>query len=200
MSLFPETLESARLRYEAIRPAAFDPFEMYEHVNPDAPGIDDVTEYVTWDPHDTPNETAEFVEHAGEQREANEAVHYAIYPTHGAHEEAFVGTTGLSVDWDRQLGELGIWLRPVVWGNGYSGERAGRLFDLAFDRLDLACVAVEHAVDNKQSARAVEKYVERFGGRREGRLRNAIATQSGEVLDTVRYTVRREEWAAAVAE
>ena len=197
MALFPETIESERLRYEAIRPGAFDPFEMYEHVQPDAPRIEEVTQYLTWEPHATPKETAEFVANAGEQFDSGEGVHYAIYPTTGAHEGEFVGTTGLHPKWERQLATFGLWLRPAVWGNGYSGERAGRLFELAFDRLDLDVVAVEHDVRNENSERAIERYVERFGGRREGELRNAAATQSGEVYDTVRYTVTREEWAAA---
>ena len=197
MALFPETIESERLRYEAIRPGAFDPFEMYEQVKPDAPRIEEVTQYLTWEPHATPKETAEFVANAGEQFDSGEGVHYAIYPTTGAHEGEFVGTTGLHPEWERRLATLGLWLRPAVWGNGYSGERAARLFELAFDRLDLDAVAVEHDVRNENSEGAIERYVERFGGRREGQLRNAAATQSGEVYDTVRYTVTREEWAAA---
>ena len=197
MALFPETIESERLRYEAIRPGAFDPFEMYEQVKPDAPRIEEVTQYLTWEPHATPKETAEFVANAGEQFDSGEGVHYAIYPTTGAHEGEFVGTTGLHPEWERRLATVGLWLRPAVWGNGYSGERAARLFELAFDRLDLDAVAVEHDVRNENSERAVARYVERFGGRCEGRLRNAAVTQSGEVYDTVRYTVTREEWAAA---
>lgn len=198
MSLFPETMTSPRLRYEAIRPERFDPFEMYEYVNPSATAIDEITAYLTWDPHETPAVTAEFVDHAGEQFAANEAVHYAIYPTDGDHEDEFVGTTALSAAWDRRVATLGLWLRRPVWGNGYSGERASRLLELAFDRLDLAVVAVEHDPRNEQSARAIEKYVDRFGGRREGRLRHGGVTQDGEPYDTVRYTISQEEWAAAV--
>jgi len=198
MSLFPETMTSPRLRYEAIRPETFDPFEMYEHVNPSAPAIEEITEYLTWEPHATPATTAEFVEHAGEQFAANEGVHYAIYPTEGPHEGEFVGTTSLSVSWDRRLATLGLWLRRPAWGNGYSGERAARLLELAFDRLDLDILAVEHDPRNEQSARAIEKYVERFGGRREGQLRQGGVTQDGEPYDTVRYTISHEEWAAAV--
>ena len=197
MALFPETIESDRLRYEAVRPETFDPFEMYEHVKPDAPRIDEVTRFLTWDPHATLKETAEFVEHAGEQFDSGEGGHYAISPTTGTHEGEFVGTAGITVEWDRRLATFGLWLRPAVWGNGYSGERAARLFELAFDRLELEAVAVEHHPDNENSERAIERYVERFGGRREGRLRNAAATQAGDVYDTVRYTVTREEWAAA---
>jgi RimJ/RimL family protein N-acetyltransferase len=200
MSLFPATMASARLRYEAIRPETFDPSEMYEHVREDAPAVTRITEYLTWNPHPTPKATAEFVAHAGEEFEANEGAHYAIYPTEGDLAGAFVGTTGITVEWDRRLATFGLWLRPDVWGNGYSGERAARLFELAFDRLDLDVVAVQHVVGNERSARAIEKYVARFGGRREGLLRNHTLGNDGEPYDMVRYTVSAEEWAAANGE
>lgn len=198
MSLFPVTMESERLRYEAIRPETFDPFEMYEHVNETAPAVEQITEHLTWHPHPTPKATAEFVAHAGEQFEASEGAHYAVYPTQGDLAGEFVGTTGITVEWDRRLAIFGIWLRKAAWGNGYSGERATRLFELAFDRLDLETVAVEHHPDNKQSERAITKYVERFGGRQEGLLRNHTLGNDGDPYDMVRYTVSREEWAAAV--
>jgi RimJ/RimL family protein N-acetyltransferase len=196
MALFPATLESARLRYEVIRPETFDPFEMYEHVREDAPGVEAITEYLTWNPHPTPKATAEFVAHAGEQFAADEGAHYAVYPTEGDLTGESVGTTGVTVEWDRQLASFGLWLRRAAWGHGYSGERAARLFELAFDRLDLDIVAVEHHPENEQSERAITKYVERFGGRREGLLRNHTLGNDGEPYDMVRYTVSSEEWAA----
>ena len=110
---------------------------------------------------------------------------------------AFAGTAGLGVDWEKETAELGIWLRPRFWGRGYSGERADRFLELAFDRLDLAVVAVTHDARNEQSRRAIEKYVERFGGRREGRLRNGGVRQDGTPYDLVRYSVTREEWTTA---
>lgn len=76
---------------------------------------------------------------------------------------------------DRTASRVGETLRrprhlvaETLLGRGYSGERAGALLELAFDRLDLATVAVSHLPDNENSKRAVEKYVERFGGRYEG--------------------------------
>ncbi|PSQ31644.1 GNAT family N-acetyltransferase [Halobacteriales archaeon SW_6_65_46] len=196
MSLFPETLESDRLRYEALRPETFDPLEFYEHVSEDAPAIDEITRYVAWDPHETPKESAEFIEMAGEQFANDTASQYALYATEGDLAGEFVGMGGLSVDWDRELGTLGTWLRKPAWGRGYSGERAARLIELAFDRLDLAMVAVEHLPENEQSERAIGKYVERFGGRREGLLRQHATGPEGEGYDMVRYTISREEFEA----
>jgi len=71
---------------------------------------------------------------------------------------------------------------------------------LAFSRLDLDLVAVSHHPDNDQSERAIEKYVERFGGRREGLFRNHLTYQDGTVVDEVRYSVSQAEYREAVAE
>lgn len=196
MSLFPETLESDRLRYEALRPETFNPLDFYQYVNADAPHIDEITRYVTWDPHETPKESAEFIERSGEQFANGEASQYALYATEGELAGEFVGMGGLGVDWDRELATLGAWLRKQAWGNGYSGERAARLLELAFDRLDLAMVAVEHIPENEPSERAITKYVDRFGGRREGRMRRSTVDPDGGVYDMVRYTISQAEFEA----
>ncbi|MFC7175684.1 GNAT family N-acetyltransferase [Halosegnis marinus] len=167
MSLFPATMETDRLRFEAIRPGSLDPVEMYEHVRPDAPAIDEVTRYLRWGPHPTPKATAEFVARAGEAYEASEDVHYTVRPTEGDLAGEFLGTAGFHPDWDREVATLGVWFREVAWGNGYSGERAARMLELAFERLDLAYVKIDHDARNERSRRAIEKYVERFGGRKE---------------------------------
>lgn len=198
MSVFPATMRTERLRFEAIRPDAFDPFEMYEHVREGAPDVDEMTEYLTWDPHPTPKATAQFVAHAGEGFDGSDEVHYAVYPTEGDIAGEFVGTAGFHPEWDRRLATLGVWFRRPAWGNGYSGERAARMFELAFDHLDLEYVKVDHDARNDRSRRAITKYVERFGGREEGTLRNGGVRGDGEAYDLVRYSVSREEWAASV--
>jgi len=62
------------------------------------------------------------------------------------------------------------------------------------DRLDLEVVAVAHVDGNEKSRRAVEKYVERFGGQHEGLLRNFQANDDGTVVDMHRYTITNEQY------
>jgi RimJ/RimL family protein N-acetyltransferase len=85
-------------------------------------------------------------------------------------------------------------LRERFWGRGYSGERAAALLALAFERLDLELVTVTHLVGNENSRRAIEKYVDRFDGRRVGCFRNQHVID-GEPKDIVRYEVAREDYA-----
>lgn len=192
--LFPDRIETDRLVLEAAGPDTVDVHELYELCSSEA--AERVTEYVTWEPHAHPKETLEFLEFAADQHGSGESAQYAIRPGEsedGAGELA--GMCGLTVDWDRNLGEPGIWLRPRFWGRGYSGERARALVELAFDRLDLDCVAVEVLDDNERSRRAVESYIADLGGQYEGLLRHAKAWEDGPV-DLHRWSVTREEYAA----
>lgn len=195
MSLFPAEMESDRLRYERLHPDDFDPFELYEHVRVGAPAIDEITTFVRWDPYEHPKQAFEWVEQCGEQFEAGENATYVLRPKEGAHVGELAGLAGLRPEWDRRIATMGTWLRKPFWGRGYSGERAARMFELAFERLDLDVVAASHDPQNDNSGRAIRKYVERFGGRKDGRIRNDIVID-GEPRDAVRYSVTSEEWTA----
>ncbi len=190
MSLFSTEMESERLVYERVHSEDTDPFELYEHVRTGAPDIDEITEYVTWDSHEHPKETAEFVKLCGKEFENDEGASYIVRPKTGEHAGELAGMAALEVDWDLQTGTLGTWFRKPFWGRGYSGERAARLLKVAFDRLDLDAVIVSHDPDNDNSQRAIEKYVERFGGRREGHLiqRGSPAVHGGRESRTLRET------------
>lgn len=194
--LFPERIETARLVLEPRGHEHVDLVECYRICSADE-DIEEVTQYMPWDPHETINETAEFLDRGETHWEERRRAAYVIRPGEdepGAGEIA--GFTGLSCDWERKTGNLGIWLRKSFWGRGYSGERAGALIELAFERLDLEMVSVTHHADNENSRRAIERYVEAHGGRREGRLRNWIPYEN-EVADEYRYTISREEYEAS---
>ena len=81
-------------------------------------------------------------------------------------------------------------------GRGYAGERADALVSLAFDRLDLEMVAAGHTDANDPSKKAISKYVDRYGGRYEGVLRNWVVLDD-EPRDLHRYTISADEYADA---
>jgi RimJ/RimL family protein N-acetyltransferase len=218
-------IETERLRLERETRDAVDLHAYYQVCSSD-PGIDEVTEYLSWEPHDHPGETAEYLDSVEERWEDRENAGYLVRPKDPdaapdvEHRVVlddeygpYAGSTGLGTDWDRRSAGLGLWLRKPFWGRGYSGERAAALLELAFERLDLEVVEVSHEVGNEKSRRAIEKYVDRFGGpaseasgtssraersdggRREGRLRNDVGAEDGPT-DQVRYTSSREEYEA----
>jgi len=197
--LFPERIETERFVLAALSTDTVDPLTYYEHAS--AEYTDSVTTHLPWNPHDHPKKSVDDLRQAEEAREEGEHARYVIRPKAGEDGTGeFAGTAGIYLKWDRRTATFGIWLRPKFWGRGYSGERAAAMIELAFDRLDLEVVAVAHMDGNEQSRRAVEKYVERFGGQHEGLLRNFQANDDGTVVDMHRYTITCEQYEAAVTE
>lgn len=197
--MFPERIETERLILEQVCHENIDLFEFYR-ICSDIDGNEDMTEvtqYMPWNPHKTVNESREFIEASEKKWDDGEAATYFIRPRDSEDGAgAFAGNAGLGVDWERRTGKLGTWLRKRFWGRGYSGERAAALMEVAFERLDLAVVAVTHHADNQKSRRAIEKYIEAHGGRREGLLRNWLPYED-EIADEYRYTVTQAEYRVA---
>jgi RimJ/RimL family protein N-acetyltransferase len=197
--MFPETIETDRLRLQRFSRETIDTLDLYEYTAK-TDTIEEETRYVTWNPHATPKETLDFQTQMEEAWEKRENATYAVFPKDGEPRAGeFAGNTGFGIDWDKRKATLGIWLRKPFWGRGYSGERAGALLQLAFDRLDLELVDVGHVPDNEQSKRAIEKYVEKYGGRHDGVLRN-WHLDDGEPVDMQLYSISQEEWREAVGD
>jgi RimJ/RimL family protein N-acetyltransferase len=198
MSLFPRELRTDRLRLRAATPETVDPLDLYAHCRAGAPDIDDLTRYLTWEPHEHPQESLGFLRSCAEAFEAGEAANYAIEPREGEPRAGeFAGMAALRMDWDLDRASIGTWLRPPFHGRGYSGERARALARVAFDRLDAGTLVVTANVENEPSLRAVREYVDAMGGREEGEIRAFMRYEGGEVVDVVRFSVTRAEWAAA---
>ncbi|WP_331235563.1 GNAT family N-acetyltransferase [Natronorarus salvus] len=196
---FPHSLETDRLDFERLSPETVDVLALYE-VFGRSPDAEAVFEYVDSDPHRTPKETFEFVRRAETQWAQGEGAKYVIRPSSGeGHGGEIAGVTGIYPDWDRRLATLGIVLDKRFWGNAYSSERAALFVELAFERFDLDVVAVKYVDGNDRSRRAIERYVDRFGGRYEGLLRNRLAVE-GEVYACHRYTIAREEYERSTRE
>jgi RimJ/RimL family protein N-acetyltransferase len=195
MSVFPAEMESDRLRYERVHPDDLDHRELYEHLGTDAPYVHEITHHLSWDPYDTAKDAFDWVQTVGGLFDRSDAAHYVVRPKEGDHAGELAGVTGITPEWDRRRASIGVWFRKPFWGRGYSGERAGRLMELAFEDLGLDIVYVTHGPDNEKSRRAIERYVDAHGGRREGLVRNGHVV-NGEPRDDVRYSISREEWAA----
>jgi len=196
--MFPERIETPRLRFDRFAESNVSITQFYS-VAGASETIEEETTQLTWEPHEHLKESAAVLEQFTSGWENHEAATYALYPRDGqAGAGELAGNTGLHIDWDRQLGTLGIWLRKPFWGRGYSGERAGALLSLAFNRLGLEVVAVEHEPENTKSQRAIEQYVGRFGGRHEGYIRNSHRYANGDIRDVHRYSISKDEWKEAI--
>ncbi|WP_135852956.1 GNAT family N-acetyltransferase [Halorussus salinus] len=194
--LLPETIETDRLQLERLCHENVETLALYDCF---AAGVaaEEVFEYVPEDPCQTPKGAHDRIEEAEERWDEGEAAEYVVRPKAGEPRAGEIaGTANLICEWDRRTAILGLVLRKSFWGRGYSGERAAALMELAFDRLDLELATAGYNEGNEKSRRAIEKYVERFGGQYDGVLRNWVP-MGDEIADLHRYTVTREQWVEA---
>jgi len=190
--MFPTHVETDRLHLRRFDehvdlPEAYDYFGRDETVEREM-------RHLTQEPDDTPKETFDRLAEAREEWEDAEGALYAIVPKEsedGAGELA--GDAVLIPQWDKRSAYFGVRLREQFWGRGYSGERAAAFMWLTFERLDLEVASPGHVPDNDNSRRAIEKYVDRFGGGKDGVLRNWVP-HGDEVRDLVVYSVTREQY------
>lgn len=194
MDLFPAAFETERLRYERLD-AAMDALELYEHTGTDA--FERLSEHISKDRHHHPKDTLDYLEESAEQWREGDRANWAMFPRDGeAGAGEFAGVASLIPLWDRRTARLGVWLLEEYHGRGYAGERADALLSLSFDRLDLELVAAGHTDGNDASRKAIEKYVDRWGGEYEGVLRNWIVLDD-EPRDLHRYSISADEYATA---
>lgn len=191
--MFPAHVETERLHLRRFDEAV-DLETAHEHFRRD-PTVEEEMRYITHEPHDTLKETYDLLGEIEDDWEAAERATYALVPKAGeAGAGELAGDAVLMPQWDRRAAYFGVRIRKSFWGRGYSGERAAAMLAVTFDHLDLELASAACHPDNEQSERAIETYVERFGGRYEGRLRNWVALDD-EVADMQRYSISRAEYA-----
>jgi ribosomal-protein-alanine N-acetyltransferase len=195
--LFPERIETDRLRLERIASETVEPFELYDLVSTES-WRTEVTEHMPWFRFDNLGEVASFVESAEQGWADGETARYLLRAT--ADDGALAGLTAFGPEWDERRAGSGIVLAKPFWGRGYGVERASAFVELTFERYDLDAFYSTHADGNDASRRMVETYVDRYGGRHEGLLRQHSARPSGEVTDQHRYSITRAEYEAATAD
>ncbi|MFC6955412.1 GNAT family protein [Halorubellus litoreus] len=192
--LFFDEIRTERLHLVRESVADADLGERYESMNEDA--IEDgELAYVPIEPFEHLQDAREYVAQREGRMQSGDAGTYVVRPREGepgAGEPA--GEAELFAIWDEQTAFMTFGLRKRFWGRGYSGERAAAFLRVAFEHLDLELVSVTHLVGNENSRRAIEKYVDRYGGRRVGRFRNQHVVDD-EPRDVVRYEITQVDYA-----
>jgi [ribosomal protein S5]-alanine N-acetyltransferase len=152
----PETLETARLRLR--KPVLEDADEIFRQYAQDV----EVTKYVSWRAHRSVNETREFIRLCLEELAAKKSVHLVIVRKEDHQLLGMIGLRGGDHKW-----ELGYVLARAYWRKGYMTEAVKALVTWALQRPEIYRVWAVCDIDNKASARVMEK----AGMQREGILR-----------------------------
>lgn len=189
-TMFPETFSTDRLSFERFRRENLSATELYRVVGTESESIEAETEYLPWEPVATVREAEKRIEAFEREWAERSRAEWVVRDEDG---EGVLGSTGIICQWEKDLAVLAIWLRKEYWGRGYSGERADALLEIAFDRLDFDVVGIPLHSENRNSFRAVGKYVERHGGRYEGVLRNH-AGRYDEPVDHHRFSISQREY------
>ncbi|WP_435359251.1 GNAT family N-acetyltransferase [Haloarchaeobius sp. DFWS5] len=199
-SLFPERIETERLNLVHESLAETDVFERYEPMSVQNADPDEY-EHIPVEPFETPHTARAYVASRNERWDSGDSGIYVVRPKDGedgAGEPA--GEAELGAMWDRRAAYFTFGLRKRFWGRGYSGERADAFVVCAFERLDLDLVRVSHTVDNENSKRAIRKYVDRWNGQHDARVRNWPSPDGGDPVDLQQYSITRENYESATVD
>ncbi len=141
-----------------------------------------VTEFLTWDTHQTLADTETFIGHALAEKSRITLIIQV--------EDWVAGCIGLSpVPRAFRTAELGYVLHRAFWGRHLALEAATLVVDWGFEFLHLNRVEALCAVPNTRSLRVLEK----LGMAREGVLREYRAFH-GTFPDMALYAVLRRDW------
>lgn len=115
---------------------------------------------------------------------------FLIVPREGETAGEPVGSAQLAPITERDgYANLGIWLHPDEWGNGYALEAGARLIEYGFNSLRLHRITASAAAPNDASIRLCE----RLDFRHEGTAREAQFLE-GEYVNVERFGLLKTEW------
>jgi len=94
-----------------------------------------------------------------------------------------------NIAWEHSRAETGCWLGKKYWGNGYVTEATLRVVRFGFEELGLEGIHAHCLVENKASARVLEK----AGLLLEGKIRHAVK-KGDEFHDVLLFGIIREDF------
>jgi ribosomal-protein-alanine N-acetyltransferase len=174
----PEILETERLKLR--KPLLSDAEEIFRRYAQDP----EVTKYLTWRPNRKLQETRDFVRACLQAWEEGKSFHWVIVRQ---EDDQLLGMITARVDdhgW-----ELGYVLARLYWGKGYMTEVVKKLVEWALTQEGIYRVWSVCDIDNRASARVMEK----AGMRREGILRrwSMHPTVSDDPRDAFCYSITK---------
>lgn len=145
-----------------------------------------VSEYVTWDTHQTLSDTDKFIRFVLDKYEKHQVAPWGIeYKGNGR----FIGTIDF-ISWqpNQKIAEIGYVLSQDYWGQGLMTEAAREVIKFGFEHMNLVRIQARCFVENIGSARVMEKAGMSF----EGIIRKGLFIK-GKHRDGKLYSIVKEE-------
>lgn len=138
----------------------------------------------------TPYTEQRYEEELWSAETGEDAVSLLVVPDDGEFADEPVGSVQLYPIRDAEgYANLGVWLHPKAWGNGYALEACAHLIHFGFQELGLHRISATAVGPNDASTTLCERL--RFT--QEGAAREA-AFVHGEYVDVERYGLLESEW------
>lgn len=102
--------------------------------------------------------------------------------------DRLIGGIDIRIDRKNDKAEVGYWLDPQYWSNGYMTEALKAIIEFGFTKLGLKKIATFHFMSNPSSGKVMEK----AGMQREGILR-CNTKKNGQYIDEAVYGIINEK-------
>lgn len=169
-----QTLQTERLRLRRFTPA--DAHDMYTHWANDA----EVTQYLTWYPHQSEEETRQLLTLWAEAYEQPTTYHWAIELA-----GTLIGDIAVVASSDNHAScEIGYCMGKDWWNNGYVTEAFRAVIGFLFDEVGYHRIVAKHDQRNPASGKVMLK----CGLQYEGTHRDSQKVK-GEYVTTVNYAL-----------
>lgn len=176
----PPELSTSRLRLRKL--CKKDAGDMFEYASGEC-----VTEYLTWETHDTLAYTKKYLSYIGGRYRAGEFYDWAIVLSDS---DKMIGTCGFtSLDTENNSAEIGYVVAPQFWGMGIAPEAASAVMAFGFEKLGIHRLEARYMLGNHRSKRVMEK----LGMTYEGEHREAMYIKNEYVGYGV-YAILRDDY------
>ncbi|WP_440117767.1 GNAT family N-acetyltransferase [Paenibacillus sp. QZ-Y1] len=166
-----------------LRPITYADLEdMYRYC-----AVPAVSEYTTWDAHQSKEDTKAFIDVLMSQYENNKLGPWGI---EDKQTNKLIGSCNyLGCDSNSMKVELGYVLSNEYWGQGITTEAVRRIIQFGFEDIGLERIQAKCMVNNIGSAKVMEKAGMKF----EGVLRNFMRVKN-ELQDLKMYAILKEDF------
>jgi ribosomal-protein-alanine N-acetyltransferase len=163
-----------------------DAKDMYEYASDP-----EVAKYMTWNPHQTINDSLGFIQFTLDRYEKDEAGDWGIVLREN---NKFIGSCGFVwVDKKNLCGHIGYTLSKRYWNKGIMSEAVKRLLEFGFNEMNLHRIESFHRLPNEASGRVMQKVGTKYEGILKGRM-----FSKEQFWDMKQYAITKDDWLSNV--